>query len=175
MKHKNRLILVSLLFSIFLFLAFPQKAEAKYINHTTTPTELRGIWYIGRQKAIQFYKHSIHIGNDKLTPNRKGSNQLYVSRVKYQGNGGYTYIFQNPKYNLTTAESLPGGYWLTNIKIGGKKVMASYFHMGYFLIYTRNKTNNDYSFTDNKSDWDHAIGLKNYIGKYINKIQHTFQ
>lgn len=54
-------------------------------------------------------------------------------------------------------------YWTAKMTIDGKKttVVASYYRMGYFSIYTKQPTNKIQSFTYKGDDYQKYIGTKN--------------
>lgn len=169
---KKRKILLSMLVLLPMLLLFYSKTvKASYVNRTTTPTELRGNWYSYDQSSknhksfykLRITKHAVNGNGYIVSKNGKKYKKLHVWVFDADYNGGPIYNFQK-KYTPSAA-SLNGGYWLTNKKVHGKRVLAAYLHQDLYHIYTRDKIKHDYSFVNRKNS--HLIGSTNKIKKYI--------
>ena len=157
MKLKKTLvILASILILVATGLVFSSKVEAKYVGHNATPTELRGTWYEykGHNKwnHIKITKHAfIQNGQVLCSLNKKGYKKLHVTR--YKQNGRPYYVLNKFNYHYQEV----GSFWLSKRKIYGKRVMKSYYNMGYFSVYTRNKIKHDYSY-QTKGNYKKQLG-----------------
>ncbi|ETY74092.1 hypothetical protein [Lactiplantibacillus fabifermentans] len=143
-------------------------ASAKYAGHSATPTELRGTWYQYRGKnkwtKMVISKQAVkYNGKTLYTPKKKSWHQLYVRKFNkgtggskgIKGYGGANYIF-NDKFQYDA--QIMGSFWLSAQKVKGKRVMKSYYNMGYFEVYTRQKVKHNYSYQYNGSQYLNKIG-----------------
>ncbi|MDF7639371.1 hypothetical protein PT285_08165 [Lactobacillus sp. ESL0791] len=134
----------------------PLPAQAKYMGHSATPTELRGNWYRyeGNNKWQHFKitKHSCILNGKVLCSlNKKGAKKLHV--MQYKQNGKAYYDLNKFSYHYQEI----GSFWLSQRKIHGRRVMKSYYNMGYFSVYTRSKIKHDYSY-EVKGDFNKYLG-----------------
>lgn len=168
MKHQRYLWMTLLTgLSVSVGLSFSAPASAKYVNHSTTPTELRGTWYQyqghHRWNKIVIKKHAFKLNGKTLyTPKKKSWHKLYILHHKkgqeafgdLKGYGGTNYTF-NGKFQADYQQL--GNFWLSTRKIKGRRVMKSYYLMGDFSVYTRQKLQHNYNY--------------HYSGKqFLNKI-----
>lgn len=133
------------------------KVQAKYVGHNDTPTELRGNWYQyeGNNKwtHVKITKHAYIINGKTICgSNKKGVKKLYVTQSQEQG--GKVYNFNKFKFHYQEV----GVNWLSKRKIHGKRVMKSYYNMGYFQVYTRNKLKHKYNYEVNGSKYLKQLG-----------------
>ncbi|RMC41324.1 hypothetical protein F5ESL0233_03085 [Lactobacillus sp. ESL0233] len=138
-------------------MVFSSTVQAKYVGHNATPTELRGNWYAykGHNKwtHIKITKHAfIYDGKVSCSLNKKGTQKLHVMRYKQNGRPYYDMNKSNYHYQEI------GSFWLSRSKVQGRRVMKSYYNMGYFTVYTRNKIKHDYSYEVKGAGYMQQIG-----------------
>jgi hypothetical protein len=158
MKFKKLLVtLATILTFIVTGTIFASTVQAKYVGHDATPTELRGNWYIygGHNKwsHIKITKHAYtYNGKTLCSLGKKGPRKLHVMRYKQNGRPYY----DMNKYNYHYQEI--GAFWLSRSKAQGRRVMKSYYNMGFFNVYTRNKIKHDYSYQTKGADYLRQLG-----------------
>ncbi|USS84665.1 hypothetical protein M3M35_04990 [Fructilactobacillus myrtifloralis] len=88
--------------------------------------------------------------------------QATQSQPNQNSSQSNTYYQGNQPVNLPTTDGVSNvtDYWPTTMTINGTKqsVIAGYTRMGYFQIYTKQPTDQDYSFTYNGEDYQKYIG-----------------
>lgn len=155
MYLKKYLPLVLISAGIFIGGATYTTANAKYVGHNATPTEIRGTWYqySGNNKfyVVKIAKHNVY-SNGKLlySTKNKGYNKLYVKKyTKHSGDSwgirgnGTSYILNGHyKYDYQTT----GQYWLSHQKVSGHRVLKNYHQMGQYNVFTKNKVKYNYSY-----------------------------
>jgi len=117
-------------------------ANAKYVGHNSTPTELRGTLYKynGHNKwdTYKITKKSVmYNGHLLYSTGKGGSKKLFIkhSGDTYMLNGHFKYDYQ------TT-----GTYWLSHQKVNGHRVLKNYHLMGQYNVFTKNKLKHNYSY-----------------------------
>ncbi|MFC6206736.1 hypothetical protein [Levilactobacillus tongjiangensis] len=160
MQLRQRLLIATLLaLGLLIGPGSSVTAHAKYKGHSQTPTELRGTWYQyqGHHKwtKIKITKYKvIYNGKALYSTKKKGSQRLFVKKYK-KGNGGVNYLLNGKyKYGYQTM----GNFWLSKKKVHGKRIMKSYYNMGYFQAYTRTKLAHNYSYQYDGADYMNKIG-----------------
>lgn len=160
--QKTFLSTLTIIVAIVTLFIVKNKVSASYVNHQTTPTELRGTWYqyAGKNKWNKTIvnKHSVEI-------------IIYDSSSKKYHRGGFILkhhnldvTFYNSKkhvYSFYVGEchaNSSSEYWLSKQKVHGKRVMKSYYNSGCFDVYTKNKIKHNYNYVYDKSDYISKIG-----------------
>ncbi|MCF6515908.1 hypothetical protein GSH19_07090 [Lactobacillus sp. S2-2] len=167
MKHRKITLLLLGTVTAFLLFIGNQSTQAKYINHNTTPTELRGTWltYDGKHEifAMTVKKNSIDLGRFKYTNGKLKP----LDKINYSSKNKNLDIKKSKKHSYTFYKNLKTKYWLSNKKIGGKKTMISYYNKGNFVVWTKNFDGKSHNFKYNKSGYSKKVGTKGNASHFI--------
>jgi len=130
-------------------------ANAKYVGHNSTPTELRGTWYRyeGHNKwdTYKITKKSVKYNGHLLySTGKDGSKKLFIKKYTkhsgdtfgIRGNGTSYNLNGHFKYDYQTT----GQYWLSHQKVSGHRVLKNYHQMGQYNVFTKNKVKHNYSY-----------------------------
>ncbi|WEV70951.1 hypothetical protein OZY43_00480 [Lactobacillus sp. ESL0785] len=161
MRFKKIIIALSTAFLMIVLAKTPTTVHAKYVGLYATPTELRGNWYqyvdngYGTYKLNHWhiFKHAIKLNGKTLISSQKhGTKKLYVTL--WHEKGGIVYSFNKANYHYQDL----GEFWLSKRKIHGRRVMKSYYNMGYFEVYTRAKLRHNYCYEVKGSTYLKKLG-----------------
>lgn len=138
-------------------------ANAKYVGHNSTPTELRGTWYRynGHNKwdTYKVGKKSVkYNGKTIFSSSMKGYKKLDVK--KYEKGKKYGYGGVNYELNSLAKDDVHslGTFWLSHKKVNGKRTLRFYLHQGVFNVLTKDKIKHNYTYVYNGQNYLRQIG-----------------